>query len=108
VGQPVAPAPVGTLQAVLAHEPGHALATNPDVQPQAQLGMHVWCAVGGAAAGIDLADLLGKDRIGQRPGRRWPRGPGVVAGACHTQHAAQLGDPVVWLLRLDQPVAAHR
>jgi hypothetical protein len=34
--------------------------------------------------------------------------PSGVAGACHTQHAAQSGDLVVWLLRVDQPVAAHR
>jgi hypothetical protein len=48
-----------------------------------------------AGQGVDLADLFAEIGIDHGPLRRWPRGPGVVAGACHTQHATQPGDLVV-------------
>jgi len=91
-----------------AHEPGDTLAGDPDVQPEAQLGVDAWGAVGATAAGVDLADLAYERLVSQCPGRRWARGPGVIAGACHTQHAGQTGDAVVCFLRVDQPIAAHR
>ena len=103
-----APAAMHALQAVLAHQPGDALAADVDVQAQTQLGVDTRCAIGPTAARVNGADLLGEVGVVQGPPRRRPSGPGVVAGACHTQHAAQSGDLVVWLLRLDQPVAAHR
>jgi hypothetical protein len=38
----VAPAAVDALQAVLAQQPGDALAADSDVQAQTQLGVHTW------------------------------------------------------------------
>ena len=96
------------LQAVLAHQADDPLAADLDVQAQPQLGVHTWRAVGATAACMDLADLFAEIGVPQRPLRRRARRPGVVAGACHTQHATESGDLVVWLLRLDQPIAAHR
>jgi hypothetical protein len=96
------------LQAVLAHQPGDPFAADVDIQAQTQLGVDTRRAIGPTAARVNGADLLGEVGVVQGPLRRRPSGPGVVAGACHTQHAAQSGDLVVWLLRVDQPVAAHR
>jgi len=79
-----------------------------DVQAEPELGVDARRAVGGAAARVDLADLFAEISIDCGPLGRWPGDPSVLAGACHTQHAAQPGDLVVWLLRVDQPVAAHR
>jgi hypothetical protein len=104
----VPPAAVDALEAMLAHQAGDAFAADLDVQSEPELGLDARCAVGGAAARVDLADLFAEIGIDHGPLGRWPRGPGVIAGACHTQHAAQPGDLVVWLLRVDQPVAAHR
>jgi hypothetical protein len=84
----VPPAAVDALQAVVAHQPGDPFAADMDVQAQPELGMHAWRAIGAPAAGMDLADLFAEIGVLQRPLRRWPGGPGVVAGACHTQHAA--------------------
>jgi hypothetical protein len=102
------PAAVDARQAVVAHQPGDPFAADMDVQAEPQLSVDARRAVGGAAAGMDLTDLLGELGIDHGPLGRWPRCPGVIAGACHTQHAAQPGDLVVWLLRVDQPVPAHR
>ena len=90
------------------HEPSDTLAADSDVQPQAQLGVDAWGAVGATAAGVDLADLADERLVSQCPGGRWARGEGVLAGACHTQHAGQTGDAVVCFLRVDQPIPAHR
>ena len=91
----VPPAAVDALQAVVTHQPGDPFAADMDVQAQPELGVDARRAVGGAAARVDLADLIAEIGIDHGPPRRWPRGPGVVAGACHTQHAAQPGDLVV-------------
>jgi hypothetical protein len=104
----VPPAAVDALQAVVTHQPGDPFAADVDVQAQPELGVHAWRAIGASAARVDLADLFAEIGVLQRPLRRRARRPGVVAGACHTQHAAESGDLVVWLLRVDQPVAAHR
>jgi hypothetical protein len=93
---------------VVAHQPGDPFAADMDVQAQPELGLDAWRAIGAPAAGMDLADLFAELGVLQCPLRRRPGGPGVVAGACHTQHATQPGDLVVWLLRIDQPVPAHR
>src|SRR4051794_24093762 len=98
----------GALQAMLAHQPSHPLAPDAEGEPEAQLGVDARRTVGLAAACVDLADLLAEERVLNGSGRWRPGCPGVVAGACHTQHAAQPGDRVVWFLRVDQPVAAHR
>ena len=79
-----------------------------DAQAQPELGVDARRAVGGAAAGMDVADLLGERLVSQRAGRGRTRGPGVVARACHTQHAGKTGDSVVGFLLIDQPVVAHR
>jgi hypothetical protein len=107
-GGAVLPASVDALEAMLAHQAGDPVAADMDVQPEPQLSLDARRAVGSAAAGVDLADLFAEIGIGQGPLGRWPGGPGVIASACHTQHATQSGDLVVWLLRLDQPIAAHR
>jgi hypothetical protein len=96
------------LQPVVTHQPGDPFAADVDVQAQPQLGVHAWRAVGAPAVGMDLADLFTEIGVVHGPLRRRTRRPGVVAGTCHTQHATASGDLVVWPLRLDQPVAAHR
>jgi hypothetical protein len=107
-GQPTQPTPMAALQTRGAHQPGHPLATNPDVQTQPQLGVHAWGAIGPAAAGMDLADLLGERLVSHGPLRQRPAHPGVIARACHTQHAGKTGDRMVGFLRINQPIAAHR
>ena len=70
---------------------GHTLdrlAPDAEVEPQAQLGVDARRTVGLAAACVDLADLLAEERVLNGSGRWRPGCPGVVAGACHTQHAA--------------------
>ena len=99
---------MAALEASGAHQPGHAFAAHVHVQPQPQLGVDTRGAVGPAAAGMDVADLLGERLVGQGAGRGRTRGPGVIARACHTQHAGKTGDTVVGFLLIDQPVAAHR
>jgi hypothetical protein len=84
------------------------LAAHLHVQTKPQLGVHARSAIGPTAAGMDVADLLEECRIGDGSGRGWPRGPGVIARACHTQHAGQTGDSVVGFLLIDQPIATHR
>jgi hypothetical protein len=102
------PAPMAALEASGPHQPGDPFAAHVDVQAQAQLGGHARGAIGAAAAGMELADLLGERSVGQRADRGGTRAPGVIAGACHTQHAGQTGDSVVGFLLIDQLVAAHR
>jgi len=106
--EPVPSAAVDADDAAGPHESGDTLAADPDLQPQAQLGVDAWGAVGATAAGVDLADLADERLVSQCPGGRWARGEGVLAGACHTQHAGQTGDAVVCFLRVDQPIPAHR
>jgi hypothetical protein len=100
-GQATAPTAVDTYQAMLAHQPGDPFASNPDIQSQAQLGVHARGAVGPTAAGMNVTDLLGERLVSQRPSGWRPGCPGVVAGACHTQHAGKPGDRVVCFLRVD-------
>jgi hypothetical protein len=61
-------AAVDALQALLTHQPGDPLAPDVNVQPEPQLGVHAWGAVGAAAAGMDLADLSAQGGIGQGSG----------------------------------------
>jgi len=62
-GQAPAAATVNAHQAVLAHQPGHALAADPDLQPESELSLDAWGAVGAPAARMDATDLLGQDRV---------------------------------------------
>jgi hypothetical protein len=48
---------------VLAHQPGYALAADPDLQPEAELSLDPWGAIGAPAAGMDVADLVGQQRV---------------------------------------------
>ena len=73
-----------------------------------ELGVHTRGAIGPTAVGMDLADLVGERLVSHGPLRRRPARPGVIARACHTQHAGKTGDTVVCFLRLDQPITAHR
>jgi hypothetical protein len=93
---------------MVAQQPGDPLAADVDIQAEAQLGMHARRAVGPTAVSVDLAELFAESGIDHGPLGRWPRGPGVVARARHTQHTGEPGDLVVCFLRVDQPVAAHR
>jgi hypothetical protein len=102
------PPPMAALEASGAHQSGHAFAAHVHVPTEPQLGVHAWGAIGPAAAGMDLADLLGERLVGHGPLRQRPARPGVIARACHTQHAGKAGDRMVGFLRIDQPVAAHR
>jgi hypothetical protein len=99
----MAAAPMTTNQPSGAHEPGDPLATHADAMVQAQLSVDAWGAVGPAAARMDDPDLGGQLGILSGPSAWWPPHPGVIARARHTQHAAQQGDSVVWLLLVDQP-----
>jgi hypothetical protein len=54
------PAPMAALEASGPHQPGDPFAAHVDVQAQAQLGVHARGAIGAAAAGMELADLLGE------------------------------------------------
>ena len=99
---------MAALEASGAHQPGHPLAAHAHVQAQPQLGVHAGGAIGPAAAGMDLADLVGERLISHDPLRQRPARPGVLARACHTQHAGKTGDSVVGFLRIDQPITAHR
>ena len=85
----------GPLEAVVAHQAGDPFAADMDVQAEPELGVDARRAVGSAAARMDLADLFAEIGIDHGPLGRWPAGPGVIAGACHTQHAAQPGDLMV-------------
>jgi hypothetical protein len=107
-GQTAQPAPMAALEARGTHQPGHPLAANVHLQAQPQLGMHAWGAIGPAAAGMDLSDLLGERLVGRCPLRQRPTRPGVIARACHTQHAGKTEDTVVGFLLIDQPIATHR
>jgi hypothetical protein len=102
-GQAATSAPMAANQPGGPHQPGHPLAADLHAVVQAQLGMDPWRTVGTAAALMDLADLGGQRSVGAGPGAWRPPGPGVVASARHTQHAAQQGDSVVCLLLIDQP-----
>jgi hypothetical protein len=62
-GQTPAAATVHAHQAVLAHQPGHALAADPDLQPEAELSLDAWGAIGAPAASMDVADLVGQQRV---------------------------------------------
>ena len=104
----VPPAAVDALEAVVAHQPGDPFAADMDVQAQPELGMHAWRAIGAPAAGMDLADLFAEIGVVQRPPRRRPGLPGVVAGKCHTRHAAKSGELVVWLLLCDRRATTSR
>ena len=55
--EPVPSAAVDADDTAGAHEPSDPLAADSDVQPQAQLGVDRWGAVGATAAGVELADL---------------------------------------------------
>ena len=63
--EPVPSAAVDADDSVGAHQPGDTLAGDPDVQPQAQLGVDAWGAVGATAAGVDLADLADERLVSQ-------------------------------------------
>jgi hypothetical protein len=49
------------------HEPGDTLAADADVQPEAQLGVDAWGAVGATAAEVDFADLTDERLVNQCP-----------------------------------------
>jgi hypothetical protein len=55
--EPVGSAAMDADDTAGAHEPSDTLAADSDVQPQAQLSVDAWGAVGATAAGVDLADL---------------------------------------------------
>ena len=99
---------MAALEASGAHQPGHAFAAHVHVQTKPQLGVHPWGAIGPAAAGMDLADLVSERLVSRRPLRQRPARPGVIARACHIQHAGKAGDRMVGFLLIDQPIAAHR
>jgi hypothetical protein len=99
---------MAALEASGAHQPGHAFAAHLHVQTKPELSVHTRGAIGPAAAGMDLADLVSERLVRRCPLRQRPARPGVIARACHTQHAGQTGDSVVGFLLIDQPVAAHR
>jgi hypothetical protein len=99
----MAAAPVAADQAGRAQQAGDPLAANVDVMVQAQLSVDPGRAIGAPAALMDDPDLGGQLGILSGPSAWWPPHPGVLARARHTQHAAQQGDSMVWLLLIDQP-----
>src|SRR5262245_50024134 len=70
--------------------------------------MYPGCSVRTATSIVYGSNLFSQGDIGLRP-RRWPAvQPCVVASGRHPQHATQLSDRIVRLLRRDEPIAAHR
>ena len=91
-----------------AHQPRHPLPPTPDAVRVGQLGVDARGTVRAAAAGVDQPNRGREAGVGDRPRRRRARPPGVVAARRHAQDAAQPGDRVGPLLRLDDPEPAHR
>jgi hypothetical protein len=92
-----------TFQLELAHQPGDALAADPDPVRLAQLGVHTRCAIGLERLDKHASDQRRQLGIAQCSPRRPTLLPRVVAGASDAEHAAQQGDRMLCLLRLDQP-----
>ena len=103
-----ATAAVSTPQAVLAHQPGDAFAADQDALGEPQLGVDPRGTIDPLALDVHPTDLLAELGIGDRPSRRRPPLPGVVARAADTQHAGEQGDVVACSLLVDQTETAHR
>src|SRR5918994_574285 len=84
------------------HQPGDALAPDPDPLLEAQLGVDSRRPVGAAAGVVDPLDLLRQPGILERAIGRRPALPVMEAGAVHTEHATHHGDGIVGLLRGDE------
>jgi hypothetical protein len=93
--------------AVLAHQPLHALATDRDVVGS-QVAVDARRAVSATACDVQLPDPLEQSSITERSRRRWPRRPGVEAGTADAEDAAERLDWMVGPLRSDEPKDAHR
>ena len=87
----------------LAHQAGDPLAAYTDAVRLAQLGVHAGRSVRFERLEVDSPDQPLELGVLECSLRRPARTPGVVAGACHPEHAAQPGDAMLCLLRLDQP-----
>lgn len=84
------------------HQPGDALAPDPDVVLHPQLGVDARRPVDAAAGVVDLLDLLGQPSILERAIGRRPALPVMQAGAVHAEHATHHSDGIVGLLRGDE------
>ncbi len=94
-------------QGCLAHQAGDAFAPARDPEPEAQLGMYPWSAVGAAGVGMDAFDRGGQLGIRNSPGRQGPGLGFVVAGAGDAQHLAGHRDGVPVLGQLTDQRGAH-
>jgi hypothetical protein len=84
------------------HQPGDALAPDPDPVLHPQLGVDHRRPIDTPAGLVDLLDLLRQPRIGQHPVGRRAALPVVKAGAVDAQHPAHHSDGVDGLLRCDE------
>jgi hypothetical protein len=91
------------LPARVAHQPGDALAADTDAVRLPKLGVHTRRSVGLERLDEHAPDQFAQLLVGELPTRARARTPGVIAGAGHAEHAAEPGDRVLCLLRLDQP-----
>ena len=74
----------------------------------AQLGVHATGPVGPVALSVHTTNLANQRRVRDRPLRRRPRRPCVVARPRDLKHPAHRRDGVVRLLRLDEPKHRYR
>jgi len=72
-------APGHALDAGVVHQPGHPVGSHLLVVLCDQLGPDAPIAIGLSGLGVDEADLLGEDLVGQCPSRRRTIPPAVVA-----------------------------
>src|SRR4051794_24740294 len=107
-GRLAAPAPDHPRQAGPAHQPLDALAPDPDVVFEAQLGVHARRPVGLARLGVDLSDPLAQRVVADRALPWRTVRPGVKARPADLQHAAHDLDRVLRPLRRDEPEDPHR
>jgi len=95
-------APGHALDAGVDHEPGHPVASHFLVVLFDQFGPDAPIAIGLPGLGVDQADLLGEDLVGQCPSRRRAVPPAVVAAARDAEEPAHGGRRVRGPVRFDE------
>ena len=96
------PAPRHALQRKLAHQPRDSLLAHPDALG-AKLGVKPRSAVGLERLGEGSLEERLELEVSLPTRRRRAAPPGVVARPGDPEHAAEPGDAMLCLLRLDQP-----
>src|SRR5690606_37055372 len=98
---------MGADEPVGGHQPRDAFAADP-VTGTTELAPHPRRPVGAARRSVDLADLAQQRLIGALPGRGLTGPPRVEARPRHAGDPAQIDDPVLGLVLVDEAEAGHR